>query len=234
MRHALSAAGRKMLRSGCRDRFAVVLDYDGTLAPIVADPGRAVMRPRTRELLDRLTAKVPVAVLTGRAHADVMRFLDGCPLALVRGDYGLDDGSTAAQEPARWAARLNKRFAAVSGVVVERKPFSVCVHYRRARDQARLREELLRCAGELRARPVWGIDAISFLPHGAGKRRGLQRIAEELGRKTVYVGDDASDEEAFPDAGVSVRVGWTSSSIAPLYLNRQSEIDGLLAALGKV
>src|SRR4029077_2649242 len=50
----------------------IVTDYDGTIAPIVADPARALPMP---EVVEHLTALVPlvkaVAVLSGRSESSL-------------------------------------------------------------------------------------------------------------------------------------------------------------------
>ena len=46
---------------------AIFLDYDGTLTPIVDDPAEAKLDERTREVLQRLTKDMFVAVISGRA-----------------------------------------------------------------------------------------------------------------------------------------------------------------------
>ena len=52
------------------DRTLVALDFDGTLAPIVARPGDARMRARTALLLARVARRYPVVVVSGRARRD--------------------------------------------------------------------------------------------------------------------------------------------------------------------
>ena len=46
---------------------AFCLDYDGTLAPIVADPAAARMLPGVRSLLQRLADRHPIAIVSGRS-----------------------------------------------------------------------------------------------------------------------------------------------------------------------
>ena len=46
---------------------AFCLDYDGTLAPIVADPSAARMLPGVRTLLQRLADRHPIAIVSGRS-----------------------------------------------------------------------------------------------------------------------------------------------------------------------
>ena len=44
----------------------VMLDVDGTLAPIVDEPTNAALRPRTRRLLQALARLYPVVVVSSR------------------------------------------------------------------------------------------------------------------------------------------------------------------------
>ncbi|MBO0816490.1 MAG: trehalose-phosphatase, partial [Actinobacteria bacterium] len=69
----------------------VASDYDGTLAPIVDDPAKAVPAPGAVAALTRLAARVgTVAVITGRPAADAVSLggLAEVPGLLVLGDYG--------------------------------------------------------------------------------------------------------------------------------------------------
>src|SRR6266702_419109 len=58
-------------------RFAVFLDYDGTLTPIVDHPEDAWLSDSMRQVLRELTARVPVAIRSGRDLDDVRRRIDG-------------------------------------------------------------------------------------------------------------------------------------------------------------
>src|SRR5690606_39703987 len=55
-------AGRKPL---------LILDYDGTLSPIVPDPDKAVLSAQMKDVLVSLAKLVSVAVISGRDRADV-------------------------------------------------------------------------------------------------------------------------------------------------------------------
>ena len=56
----------------CESReLAVFLDYDGTLTPIVARPELAVLAEDMRATLDQLAQGCTVAIVSGRALADV-------------------------------------------------------------------------------------------------------------------------------------------------------------------
>src|SRR5438093_7045575 len=82
LQHVQEIAGR----SG---RLAVFLDYDGTLTPIVSQPGQAVLSDSTRQVVRALAAHVPVAVLSGRDLDDVRRCVDIDGIVYA-GSHGFD------------------------------------------------------------------------------------------------------------------------------------------------
>jgi trehalose 6-phosphate phosphatase len=74
-------------------RVLLAFDFDGTLAPIVAERGSARMRPRTRSLLRTLCRSYPCAVISGRSHEDVSARLEGAAVKYVVGNHGLEPGA---------------------------------------------------------------------------------------------------------------------------------------------
>ena len=79
MKSLLAPQNRSVLRRLVRGRVLLAFDFDGTLAPIVADPPAARLRPRTRRLLAEVARKYPCVVISGRSRADVARRLTGIP-----------------------------------------------------------------------------------------------------------------------------------------------------------
>src|SRR5450432_2088117 len=80
---------RERLRGGCP--LSLFLDFDGTLAPIVNDPGDACLGPDVRRILEALAARddTLVAVISGRALAD-LRPRVGIANAIYAGNHGLE------------------------------------------------------------------------------------------------------------------------------------------------
>jgi hypothetical protein len=74
------------LPTGGRPLFA--LDHDGTLSPIAPTPEAAVLAPGVRAVLVRLAAHAEVAVVSGRALADLEARLGDLPVTLVA-EHGL-------------------------------------------------------------------------------------------------------------------------------------------------
>ena len=132
--------------------FALFLDYDGTLAPIAACPEEARLPEPTREVLRRLAARVPVAILSGRARADVEALVGLTGIAYA-GSHGFDlsgpDGdplSLPSEAGAgdhlpelidRASTDLARLLAGQAGVRLEPKGTALAVHYRQA-DPAQL------------------------------------------------------------------------------------------------
>lgn len=122
---------------------AVFFDFDGTLSDIVEDPDAAWLAPGALEALQKLAARCPIAVLSGRDLADVTQRV-GLPGIWYAGSHGFEltapDGThhqndaAAAAIPVlkQAAAELRQQLGPFPGVVVEHKRFGVAVHYRNA------------------------------------------------------------------------------------------------------
>jgi trehalose 6-phosphate phosphatase len=109
----------------------VVTDYDGTIAPIVADPARARALP---EAVEQLSALVPlvrgVAVLSGRSEQSLRSFLQ-LPGAVLIGENGIEALTPEEHVHLRdFQVRARAAVARWPGVVIEAKPASLSVHFR--------------------------------------------------------------------------------------------------------
>ena len=68
---------------------AVFLDYDGTLTPIVARPDEAALSDAMRDTVQRLAARCPVTIVTGR-DISVVRAFVALDVLGYAGNHGLD------------------------------------------------------------------------------------------------------------------------------------------------
>ena len=198
-----------------RDDGVVLLDYDGTLTPIVARPELATLADGMRATLERLAARLPVAVVSGRDAAVVAKLVGIKELAYA-GSHGLDItgfGEGAARHevardfvPVIDAAEreLRQATAAIPGVLVERKRFSVATHVRLAAPAARpavaaIVERVCRAHPSLRQEP--GKRVFELRPDiDWDKGRAVCWLLEALGRDrsaALFIGDDLTDETVF-------------------------------------
>jgi trehalose 6-phosphate phosphatase len=198
-------------------RPAVFFDFDGTLSDIVDDPDAARPVAGATEALDKLAARCPVAVLSGRDLADVTKRV-GVKGIWYAGSHGFEltapDGTHHQNEDAaaaipvleRAAGRLRDQLGGIAGVVVEHKRFGVAVHYRNAaRDRVGEALAAVRAAGRHDGlRVTTGREVIELRPDlDWDKGKTLRWVIDHLheagsGALTpVYLGDDITDEDAF-------------------------------------
>ena len=138
----------------------LLLDFDGTLAPIVDRPELAAMPDRTRRALERLMAieGVTVAVVSGRGLADV-RERAAIPGIAYAGNHGMEiegaglhrihpQAAAARPELEAVAAVIEPALEGIDGAFLEDKGLTLSIHYRLAPDHAEeVREIVLEAAG---------------------------------------------------------------------------------------
>jgi trehalose 6-phosphate phosphatase len=224
----------------------VGLDVDGVLAPIVAHADDARLLPDTLEVVERLAAVTPVAVVSGRSLDDLERRFGFPPSVAVVGSHGLEARGAASLElsPAAAArlgdlAELAGRVAVGDGVWVEHKPASVVLHVREASHEVATRavEALLR-ATPADVHVKHGHEVVELFAVATSKADAIERLRRSTQAASVaYVGDDRTDEEVLATLGpadIGVRVG-PGHSVAPLRLSDPfavaSFLDGLADAL---
>jgi trehalose 6-phosphate phosphatase len=175
----------------------LLLDVDGTLAPIVGRPEDAAVPESTRALLGDLAARYAlVACVSGRPEDDLRRVV-GVERLVYVGEHGLGLHPQAAE----WRGRLDELVAAVEWPP-ERKRFSVAFHYRTAEDEQAAVAALTTVAERATAlglRARWGRKVLEVLPPlDAGKSTAVRALLEERGlHRALYAGDDSTDLEAF-------------------------------------
>ncbi|MFN2472036.1 MAG: trehalose-phosphatase [Gaiellaceae bacterium] len=190
---------------------AVILDVDGTLAPIVARPEDARVPEETRRELRRLAGRYAlVACVSGRARDDVARLV-GVESVEYVGAHGLE----LHPEAAGWRDRL-LAFAATVDWPVEDKGVTVSFHYRTSTDQAEARATLESVAERARAEGIdarFGRKVLELRPAvAANKGTAVRALTESRGlRRALYAGDDTTDLDAFQalrglELGVTVAV----------------------------
>jgi trehalose 6-phosphate phosphatase len=205
---------------------ALLLDLDGTLLDIAPTPDAVIVPDGLRDTLLTLKRHLAgaLAVITGRAIAEIDRLLEGVPHA-VGGEHGgaVRIGPGEAEErpelkapPQTWLEHAARLEAAHPGVMLERKPRGFGLHYRLVPEagpaiHAALSglvagsEDFLLMQGQM----LWEV-----LPRGVDKGTAVTRLMRDppfLGRIPLFIGDDVTDEDgmrvarAMGGAGLQVR-----------------------------
>lgn len=198
--------------------FVLALDYDGTLAPLKPKPHLARLDAAGRRLLRRLRrAGFPVVLVSGRDTASLAR-VSGLPRFPMVGVHGFEARNLPGFRPASPAAvrrhrALARRLYAQAlrefrepGLYVERKPFSLGLHWRGAglsaeeerRLQARFRRWVRAHAGARHLAFQEGKKILEAKPRGFDKGAALRALRRRFpGRRLLYAGDDRTDLHAF-------------------------------------
>jgi trehalose 6-phosphate phosphatase len=219
-----------VLRVARVPNLLVACDYDGTLAPIVADPTKATPSPESVAAIRALSSlpQTTVGVISGRALRDLAA-LSRLP-AEVRlvGSHGSEfDVGFVDELPLERHQRRGELLAALTaiakdqpGVRLEAKPASIAVHTRAApRDVAQRIFDAVRSGAALwpDIEMTTGKEVIelSVVPTDKGLAVDALRI-QVSASAVVYLGDDFTDEKAFahlhgPDLGIKVGAGETQA-----------------------
>lgn len=198
-------------------KLALLLDYDGTLAPIAPHPDLAILPPETKKVLTRLAnmPDVSIAIISGRSLENVRQMvgIDGITYA---GNHGFQirhpDGSMFVHPvPHDYEEKLNKlrellKPVSVNGAWLEDKVTGITFHFREVADslEADVIAKAEACFKEAGIAP--------FPSHKAFEAR--PPVTWDKGRAAIYIlrslfgvdwcdrisiifaGDDRTDEDA--------------------------------------
>lgn len=208
----------------------LLLDYDGTLTPIVARPELAILSPEMRELLKRVSGRFTLGIVSGRPLDDVKGLvgLDGIYYA---GNHGFEISGPGVELVKPEAKRirpvliklceeLREKLSNIKGAIVEDKGATASVHYRLVTEKE---FERLKNIFEEAVRPHKNSGVVR-ITHGKkvfeirpnvdwdkGKTvLWLSGVLDPKGERTqLYIGDDRTDEDAFSalrEKGVTILV----------------------------
>ena len=208
-------------------RPVIFLDYDGTLTPTGEEASRGLLPENTRQLIRRLSEYWMVVIITGRPLNDA-RKLVGLDNLVYVGSHGLDmagpEDSFHETPGNRFRPVLDKAEKEVreairhlARVYLQRKPFSVAIHYRLANKavlpelEARVDEvvahypELIKIAEK---------EIFELRPKNWNKGQALLHLLERFHidgscSVPIYIGDDPKNEgifQAVADRGIGILV----------------------------
>ena len=231
-------------------RGGLVLDFDGTLAPIVDDPTASAMPDSTAQVLADLARHLGALAMVSGRPVSFLAERAAVPGAVLLGLYGMEiwrDGEVAVpddvavwEQPVRDAHdRLVAELADAQGVYVEDKGRAVAVHWRNAPDRAAAEErvqaltERLSSESGLHREPGKLVEELRP-PVRADKGAALRRVV--AGRDlafAVFAGDDLGDLPAFAAAresgGVALGVAHGEETPAQVREAVDGTVDGVEA-----
>ncbi len=217
-RHLLSIPNLDAL---CRaaPRLFLGLDYDGTLVPIAPRPEEARPTPALHALLAQLAQapRVEVALISGRPLSELCALLPVLGISYV-GTHGLEmrtvTGEVRQLIPAgaftTIMARLRRDISPIvasdPGFLLEDKRYALALHYRQARPEtsergvARFLSAVLAYQRKgVALEVIHGKKVVEVRPVGVNKGKAVQCLLRRESNMTLplYLGDDATDEDAF-------------------------------------
>jgi trehalose 6-phosphate synthase/trehalose 6-phosphate phosphatase len=224
-----SPIGALLSRVAAAPASALLLDFDGTLAPFRVDPASVRPWAGVRELLEQIrgTGRTTIAVLTGRPAGEIVPLLGMSPPPVVWGLNGaerLDATGRVERQPLAVEDRMDLvaalellQFANLDERIrIERKWNAIAVHWRGV-DEGRMRTSRTRVM-ELFRNSSWvaGMRTMPFdggveLRTGRNKGDVVRLILRSLAPDTpvACLGDDETDEGAFravSEAGLGILV----------------------------
>ena len=206
------------------------MDFDGTLAEFDLDPATITLTPSRQILLQTLgrRADLSAGLVSGRRIADLRERVPSAASMFLAGLHGLEiEGpglrfahksvALAAPGISYLAKDLRRAVKPLPGVFVEDKTLSIVLHTRGASKADRLHaitrfNALVRAAARARARCAFSraITCSSCCPTSTGpKATPCARSSATSKTETketvwpVYIGDDATDEDAFEEIGTN-------------------------------
>ncbi len=213
----------------------VFLDYDGTLTPIVSHPEDAILSEEMRKTLTSLADQCLVAIISGRGLKDVKERVDIDNLYYA-GSHGFEiegpGGLRLEHNEAKKLLpvidevedKLKQQLTSIDGAQVERKRFSIAVHYRNveAKQVGSVEEVVDQMIGLYpKLRKAEGKKVYELRPDiDWDKGEALFWLLDTLdlvgpGIFPFYIGDDITDEDAFEalaGRGIAIVVGEGSRS----------------------
>lgn len=205
-----------LARVGSATQRALLLDYDGTLAPFRVERHLARPYPGVSQALQAILdgGRTRLVLITGRTVDDLLALLEVSPVPEIWGEHGrerrLPDGTRRAPPlpPAQARALEQARQWARQARLLEHcelKTAAIALHWRGLDGPAiaRLRElalagwQPLTRGGALELREFDG--GLELRGAGFDKGQAVRTILAELGpgAAVAYAGDDLTDEDAF-------------------------------------
>ncbi len=226
----------------------LLLDYDGTLVPIVCRPEEAKVEAKRKKFLEELSKKHKVAIVTGRSMESLREVFGEIPETLyVITSHGakIFKGSTlienflGAKLPD--LSPLKKKITSMKGILLEEKEGCFALHYRNfPGEEAEVRklfEEFVRENPPVRV--IEGKKVLEAVYERVDKGKAVENFLRLVGwdgkERVIYIGDDTTDLYALRKVkelgGIPVFVGREKPPEAEVLLHSVDDVYGFLSRL---
>jgi trehalose 6-phosphate phosphatase len=170
----------------------LAFDFDGTLAPIVPTPRQAQLDPSLTTPLQALGEQSNVVVISGRPSEFLRSRLAGIKATLI-GNYGrpetIDSQNLAMRD--ELARRATRELP--TAVLVEVKPSSIALHYRRAPELASVVTAWARAVTEANITHEFGKSVVELVIGDSSSKDVVLRRLSGTYQAVLYAGDDQGD-----------------------------------------
>ncbi|HVV69102.1 MAG TPA: bifunctional alpha,alpha-trehalose-phosphate synthase (UDP-forming)/trehalose-phosphatase [Gammaproteobacteria bacterium] len=205
----------------------LLLDYDGTLTPYVADPKQAIPSSELLTILSSIAAdeNSRVVIVSGRDRETLEQWLGDLNIDLVA-EHGVWIRENNAWRLSKhllktWEPHVinifEKFVGKLPGTFIERKDFSIAWHYRNADAEEgkqlakELANHLLRLSARGDVRILFGNKVVEAMCSGIGKDIAARQFVERENYSVILaMGDDVTDEDMFrvlPEKAFTVKIG---------------------------
>jgi len=235
----------------------LLLDYDGTLTPIVSKPSKAKLSAGTKRTLRSLSKKksITLGIISGRALKDVKRLV-GIKGIYYAGNHGFEivgpgiDFIHPSAKPFKQCRNkvkkaLKKKLKPIKGVKIEDKALTLSVHYRMADAKGQkkaievFKGTCARYEKSGKARLTYGKKVCELRPAAKWNKASAASMILGLAKDpdstvTIYAGDDTTDEDVFRALGgknISICVGKKLVSSAEYYVKDTDDLQEFLKGL---
>ncbi len=235
--------------------LCILLDFDGTLTPIVERPEMASLPSETKELLRLISndLRCCVGVISGRTLTDVKRRV-GLSNVFYAGNHGLEVEGPSMKFVYPMALKMSRTIHEmaeslesclkdIEGVIVEDKVLTASVHYRLVPDdkirliERRVYKEVSRWEQVTVAKGKKVLEVKPIVNWNKGN--AVKLILLSVGWKSlpIFVGDDETDEDAFQGIrdGITIAVmSRPTQTHAKYYLKDSIEVQSLLRKIAGI
>jgi len=228
--------------------MVILLDYDGTLTPIVARPDKAKIEKGRKDFLEKLSKKHTLAIVTGRSMDSFKEVFGSVPntvYLITSHGAKVYKGEELVKELTSNSlpdlTPLKRVVEEKEGLILEEKDGCFALHYRNFKGTE---EEVKRLFREFIDRHpphtvLEGKKVLEAVYSDRNKGKAVEDFLKLLGwdgrEKVIYIGDDTTDLYALRKVreigGLPVFVGENKPPEAELLLKNVDEVYEFLSGL---